>query len=108
MFVLVRLRWDQFSPQSRSAANTNIHVGRLTSHRPMASLSSYRDLGCVGVVREERGLKLISLIPHILNMRDSGPAGDKKENMLRQKLKKEAMLTRSLVIYPAEAIECKV
>lgn len=33
---------------------------------------------CVGVVKEERGLKLISLIPHILNMQDSGPGDDKK------------------------------
>ena len=30
VFVLVRLRWDQFSPQSRSCANTNINVVRLT------------------------------------------------------------------------------
>lgn len=48
---------------------------------------------CVGVVKEERGLKLISLIPHILNMQDSGPGDDKKkENMLRQKTKRKQCL----------------
>lgn len=36
VFVLVRLCWDQFSPQRRSGANTNTRVVRLTSYRPMA------------------------------------------------------------------------
>lgn len=49
---------------------------------------------CVGVVKEERELKLISLIPHILNMQDSGPGGGKKEeNMLQQKRKRKQHLS---------------
>jgi len=48
---------------------------------------------CVGVVKEERGLKLITLKPHIPNMQDSGPAVDrKKENMLQKKRKRKQWL----------------
>lgn len=108
VFVLVELRWDQFSPQSTAGANSNTRVRRLTNSPTNGLMRLLEGSGmCVGVVKEKRGLKLISLIPHILNMQGSGPVGDKKrENMLLQNRKKEATRTCSC-IYPT-VIEYKV
>lgn len=51
---------------------------------------------CVGVVKEDMGLKLISFIPHILNRQDSGPGGDKKRRKhVVAREGKEVMLTCS-------------
>lgn len=65
---------------------------------------------CVGVVTEERGLKLISLIPHILNMQDSGPGGDKKRGKTccgKRREGSDAYLFsfHCHIIYPSETIE---
>lgn len=93
VFVLVRQCWDQFSPRSRTSSNTNTHVWRLWyTTNGLISLLKGPEM-CVGVVKEERGLTLITLKAHILNMQDSGPAVDrKKENMLQKKRERKQCL----------------
>lgn len=59
----------------------------------------------VGVVKEERGLRLISLISHILTMQDSGPEVKSRKHVATRREKAISLPFLCSVIY--EVIECR-